>query len=193
MSGHLVELLHADDRVMNVRTGELLNLRDSSPEDLAQAREGLAALRRELDNAAVLLDAEIVARVDTAVRAGEVDKYTVRVGGYEIKVPSPEAGGELDVHALRQDLIERVNAGTLNLESHAVEGAFTAKTVYTLRRSVYHTLAKQEPELEALLKRHTGPPSRRRATVSPLPGMDAPVAVAAAADNVIEDKGSFPW
>jgi hypothetical protein len=194
MNGQLVELLRGDSVVMNVRTGELVDIRNSTFEDVAQTREGLAALKREIDEASVLLDAELAARIDTAIRAGQIDKYTVRVGDYEVKVPSPEAGGEVDAHALRQDLIARSNAGAIDLERSAIDGAFKTKTTYTLNRSVYNTLAKQEPELEALLKRHTGPPSRRRATVTAIASQPRPVPVAAVAEGeTIGSEEEFPW
>lgn len=192
MSDCLVQLTH-DDRVLNVRTGEQLDLHEAASEELAQAREGLATLRRELDEASAQLDREIVARVDAAIRAGEIDKYTVRVGEYEIKVPSPEAGGKVDAAALREELRGRVRELGLTLE--AVNLAFKTKTSYVLDRSAYNTLAKQEPELEALLKRHTGPPERRRATVTVLPGKTGrqPVAVAAVEGGAISGEESFPW
>jgi hypothetical protein len=190
MTGNwLVELIHAD-QVMNVRTGELLDLRAAAFVELAEGREGLARLAEEVKDGNVLFDAEIVARVDAAVRSGEIDKYTVRVGDYEIRVPSPEAGGKVNVEALRDDLMRRVAAGTLDLTEEAVDRAFKAKTTYALNRSAYGTLSKQEPELEALLKRHTGPSERRRATVTVLPG-STPVVVAA--DDVIEGQEAFRW
>jgi hypothetical protein len=189
MNDWLVQITHAD-RVMNVRTGELLDLRASTPEELAQAREGLTRLGEEVTDGKVLLDAELVARVDAAVRSGEIGSYTVQVGGYQIRVPSPEAGGRVDTDALRRDLIERVGAGALDLDRAAIDRAFKAKTVYTLDRSAYRTLSKQEPELEALLKRHTGPPERRRATVTVLDGTDT---AAVAAGDVIEGQEAFSW
>ena len=179
-----------DVAVLNVHTGEVLDLRDATPEDLAQAREGLVRLTEEVRDAAVLLDAEIVARVDAAVRAGQVDRYTVRVGDYQIRVPSPEAGGKVDVEALRSELLQKVADESLDLTSEAIENAFKAKTIYALSRSIYSTLAKQEPELEGLLKRHTGPPERRRATVTVLSG-STPMTVAAG--DVIEGQESFSW
>ena len=100
------DLVRADDRVMNVRTGELLDLREAPADDLAEAREGLVALRHEIDEANVLLDAELVARIDTAIRTGEIDRYTVRIGPYEVKVPSPEAGGVVDAGALQRRAVE---------------------------------------------------------------------------------------
>jgi hypothetical protein len=188
-----VELIRAD-RVLNVHTGEQLDLRAAPVDELAQAREGLTALRREIDDAAVMLDAEIVGRVDTAIRAGEISQYSVQVGGFEIKVPSPEAGGKVDAAALREELLGRVTGHTLDLTRDAVLLAFKSKTTYTLDRSAYNTLAKQEPELHELLKRHTGPPERRRATVTLLPGTGREGAVTVvAAEDAGQEEEEFPW
>lgn len=179
----LTSLVHRD-QVINVRTGELLDLVAASPEQLAQAREGLTALGHEVDDAKSRLDAEIVARVDAAMRSGEISQYTnIRLGDYAVTVRSPE--GKVNDRTLRHELLER--AGDYGLSRNAVAGAFKTTVSYKLNRRIYSALAKQAPALNEVLRRHTEP-GRRRATVTAITGSTPPVAVAA---DVIEGQESF--
>jgi hypothetical protein len=155
-----------DDHVVNVRTGELLELKHAASDELAAARAALVDHKREVDAAIAQLDEELVGRVDRAVRDGEMSGYSVRLPGWEIRVPSPTAGGKLDAGALRAATLAR--ADELGLAPAAIEQAFASTTSYTLRRAKWNTLVSQAPELTDLLRVHTGPPDRRRATVTPL-------------------------
>jgi len=160
------------DRILDIDTGEAVTVADADTSQLARMRVAYTSLRHQLDDATARIDAELVKRVDHAVRTGELRGYTARVDGYQIQVPSPTAGGRVATGMLRRVLLER--ADELELSDLAIEQAFTPKTRYTLNRAVYNTIAKQAPALHRLLEEHTGEPPARRATVTSLrPAIDA--------------------
>ena len=56
---------------------------------IGATREALAVLDYERKAAIAVLDAEIVARTDASIRAGELDSHTFTVGDYRIEVDTP--------------------------------------------------------------------------------------------------------
>lgn len=178
-------VIDADGRVINARTGEMLELKHAAPEDLADARLAFAALKAEIDDAVVRLDSELVGRIDQAVSTGELGGYTAHIGAYEIRAPSPTAGGKLNATGLRAAALDQ--ATELGLSHAAIVQAFDEKVTYTLRRKHWRTLTTQAPALADLLREHTGPPERRRVTVVRLESAPAPV------EASVEEEKEFPW
>jgi hypothetical protein len=165
--------------VLDIDTGEAVNPDTAPTDQLARMRAAYTSLRHQLDEATSRIDAELVGRVDQAVRSGQLRGYTARVDGWEIRVPSPTAGGRVAVSALRRAMLER--ADELELADEAIEQAFTASTIYKLNRQVFNAIAKQAPELQRLLEQHTSPPASRRATVTVLD--PRPTAIEATAEE----------
>lgn len=161
-----LELVRADGAIVHPYTGELLELGVIDSDELAELRRALVDVKAEIDRAAELVDDAIVSRIDAAVRSGDVRGYTVTLPRFRVEVPSPTAGAKVDGAGLRAAAAKR--APELGLAPAAIEGAFTPKTTYTLRRRDWGALEQQAPELLELRRQYTAPPARRRATVTPL-------------------------
>ena len=159
-------LARDDAHVVNPATGQVLALAEAPIAELAEARAALTALDHERKSALALLDAEIVARTDAAVRRGEVSAYTFTVEGYHLQVDTPAQLGRVDVKALRAELL--ADAEALELTLDGVEALFTPRTTYTLSLSRWNTMARQVPEIEAYRRRHAAP-LRRSVSVTPPP------------------------
>jgi hypothetical protein len=155
--------LPGPDQIADLETGALVQIREAPADQLARMRANLTRLRHQIDDASLRLDAELVERVDLAVRSGEITNYTVHLAGYEIKAPSPSAGGKVDDDMLHEAMLAQ--AEDLDLSVEAIEGAFEPRVHYKRRVAVFNTLARARPALNALLARHTAPPRTRRATV----------------------------
>lgn len=145
--------------VLNLRTGELLSLKEASLDDLAEAREALADLWHERTTAAMMIDAELVERADAALAVGE---EFGRTGRFQVSV---DRGGAVayDSVGLRAELMARARRGDLPITSLAVEHAFRV-TQYRLDRSRWANLTKRWPELAEIAERFTQP-IRRKAKV----------------------------
>lgn len=105
--------------VVDRRTGEVLDVRESSDEDLAVFIDNLDELRAELAEAQAIVDGELLSRLDRSaswtrrVRVGDVE--------YEISAPSPDAGTEAyDEHDLEGELRKLVERGTIDESAAAL-------------------------------------------------------------------------
>jgi hypothetical protein len=150
-----LELVKGTDYVLDVRTGELLSVREASLDDLAGARHALAALYFQRNEAAALIDRELVARRDEAVRNGE------RLDARDWTISVDRGGGvRYDSNALRSDLLERWGRGELTITKQAIERAFVVRQYYLLLRE-WDTLCKIAPELRAIGDMHATPVPRK--------------------------------
>lgn len=150
-----LELVIGVQCILNVRTGEILDLESASLDDLAEARDGLGELWHARTEAARLIDAELVRRADEALAAGE---DFGRTGRFTVSV---DRGGAVvyDSNAMRAELMRRVKAGELPITEQAVERAFVV-TQYRLDLVMWRNLCKRWPELAEIGERHTAPKRR---------------------------------
>ena len=139
-------------------TGEVLDLRTLTRDQLIHVRAGLGDLAAELAAARGAVNLEITRRIDQE-NASSGSGYTWHAAGYKVTVSSPTAGGPLNAEALRMDLIREHPADI----DH--EALFLRKTSYTLRRDRWNALIKQRPELDDLRIRNTAPASGRTVTI----------------------------
>ena len=159
-----LQLAADPEHVLNVATGELLDLAQADTIELAAAREALAELDRQRKTALAQLDAELVSRADEAVRSGDLDSLTFTVGDYRIEVDAPTKRST-ETAELRAALLDLAGRGELDLAPAAVENAFIARTTFYRHIARWNNLARQAPEIELLLDDHSSP-ARRYAKVT---------------------------
>jgi hypothetical protein len=139
-------------------TGEVLDLRTLTKDQLINVRAGLGDLAAELASARATVNLEITRRIDHE-NATSGSGYTWHGAGYKVTVSSPTAGGALNAEGLRLDLIRE---HPTDIDHEAL---FLRKTSYTLRRDRWHALIKQRPDLDDLRVRNTAPASGRTVTI----------------------------
>lgn len=92
-------------------SGEALDVAGAEPEELVTFTDRVREMREAVQDAQAVLDDEWLRRLD---RRG---KWTMRVGGFKVEAPSPDAGTtDYDVDELADALEELVNAGEIDLE-----------------------------------------------------------------------------
>ena len=141
-------------------TGEVLDLRTLTRDQLINVRAGLGDLAAELSAARGAVNLEITRRIDHE-NASSGSGYTWHAAGYKVTVTSPAAGGTLNAEALRSDLVREHPTDV----DH--EALFARKTTYTLRRDRWNRLIKQRPDLDDLRIRNTAPATSRTVTIVP--------------------------
>jgi hypothetical protein len=163
-----LELVAGVDRVLNVRSGEMLTLEDAALDDLAEAREALTALWHERTTAAMMIDAELVRRADLAL-AEHGDEYEWGKGA-RFRVYVDRGGAmQIDANALRNDLMRRHNGGELpGITLGAIERLFKVAQ-WRVDLGVWRKLrlnplvpAETRDRLVEVVERHTTP--KRRGT-----------------------------
>lgn len=162
------------DIVVIPGTGEVLDPRTLTAEQLVRVRAGLAELSSELAAAKTAVNLEITRRIDQENREGG-SGYTWRIGGWKVTVPSPAAGGRLRDDALRDELIRQE-------PDIDVDRLFQRKTTFTLRMDRWRNLVKQRPELDEYRVFHTAP-GPRTVTITQLPTLRSAIDATAEADD----------
>jgi len=154
-----LELVHGVNGVLNLATGQVLELEDATLDELAEARERLGELWHERTTAAMMIDAELVRRADAALATGEDFGRTERFAVYV------DRGGavQYDSNAMRADLMARAQRGELPITTEAVERAFHVSQ-YRLDLHVFNNWRKRWPQLAEIGELHATP-KRRSAKV----------------------------
>jgi hypothetical protein len=152
------ELIRGTGGVLNVRTGEVLELATAPTADLADVREALTALDSERKIASRMVDEEIVRRTDEAYRTGELRAFTYDCGPWLVSVDTG-AKRLYDSNALRKELLALASAGQLPITERAVEGLFVVRD-YHLRLREWASMSRRWPELVEYGERHSHPARR---------------------------------
>jgi hypothetical protein len=158
------ELVRGIGHVLNVRTGEVLELDSATTEDLADAREALTSLDSKRKVATRMIDEEIVRRADEAYRTGEITAFTFDCGPWLVSVDTG-AARRYDSDALRDELIELARSGQLPVTERAIEGLFKVRG-FDVRLREWRSMCRRWPELRQYDERHSHP-ARRYVRVSP--------------------------
>lgn len=147
MSG--LELIHGPHAVLNLATGQVLDLGEATVDELAEARERLGELWHMRTTAAMMIDAELCQRADAALAAGEDFGHGQRFDVYV------DRGGaaSYDANALRAELLQRAREGELPITVQAVERAFAVQS-YRLDLRLWASLCKRWPTLRDIGERH---------------------------------------
>jgi hypothetical protein len=119
-------------------SGETIALRDAEPEELADFTDRLRQLEEALADARGHLEREWIRRLD---RRG---KWTLRVAGFEVTAPSPEAGTtdyDVDALAAELDLLVAEDVIDRELAAEALERKLTVTFVL-----------EEEHELQTLIE-----------------------------------------
>jgi hypothetical protein len=153
-----LELVRGVSAVLNVPTGEVLELEDATLDELAEARESLKQIRNDATTAGLMIDAELVRRADQALATGEDFGETERFRVYVAR------GGayDYDSEGLRKELLERAGRGELPITVEAVERAFTVRTKHVVNLSVFNSMCKRWEVLREIRERYLKP--KRRTT-----------------------------
>lgn len=149
--------------IVNPATGELVNL-DGPTDVLAGQLADIRELEAHLREVKRAFTAEVVARMDKAVERGESKGWTVRVGPWTLKAPSPAPTVEYDVEALRHalDLLAEVDA----IGDEAVDSALIPTITYKVNRTALNALAKVNKHVAAAIAEHSREVQKdRRVTV----------------------------
>jgi hypothetical protein len=158
------ELIRGVGHVLNVRTGELVELATATTEDLADTREALTSLDSERKIATRMVDEEMVRRTDEAYRTGEITAFTFDAGPWLVSV---DTGTKrvYDSNALRKELLELAGEGQLPITERAVERLFVVRDYY-LRLRDWTSMTRRWPELTEYGERYSHP-ARRYVRVTP--------------------------
>lgn len=153
----------ASREIVNPATGELVSL--DGPTDLLASQladiRALEALLREVKRA---FTGEVVARMDKAVETGESGSWTVRVGPWTLKAPSPAPTVEYDTQALRDALDALADLGVIGPE--AVDRVCQPILTYKVNRSALTTLSKANAQVAKVVAEHSREVQKdRRVTV----------------------------
>ena len=152
------ELIRGTGAVLNVRTGEVLELATAATADLADAREALTSLDSERKIATRMVDEEIVRRTDEAYRTGEIRAFSYECGPWLVSVDTG-AKRIYDSNALRKELFEQAREGQLPITERAVERLFVVRDYYLLLRE-WTSMTRRWPELAEYGERHSHPARR---------------------------------
>ena len=147
------------DTVVNVATGETVDLAAAQLDAFAQARDAFGKFRAEIDDANRLIDAEIARRFDLDnVRAGTQNGW-----GVEVNAPSTT---EWDVPNLRSAITELIADGRLGIT--VLDRAVPAVTTYKpSARELRKLLEHDDREVRELVREcRRMVPQRRRVTVT---------------------------
>lgn len=149
--------------IANPVTGEIVSLdgpTDVLAEQLSEIRD-FEAFLRDLKRA---LTVELVGRMDKAVETGEAGSWTVRVGPWTIKAPSPAPTVEYDTHALRDALDELADLGVIGPD--AVDRVCQPTLTYKVDRRALTTLSKANAAVAKAVAEHSREVQKdRRVTV----------------------------
>jgi hypothetical protein len=144
-------------------TGELVTMEspiETLGEYLVDVREYESLLRESKR----IVNQEIAARIDAAVRAGESREFTIHSHGLKISVPSPEPATEYDADDLHAGLMELVDARALTID--AVNEVIETTVTLKVRRSPLNTLMKLDAQVREIAEKAKRlVPKERRAKV----------------------------
>ena len=152
--------LVSERRVLNLATGELLDLDSAVLGDLAQARDAIVQMRAALDEAGHRLDDEIASRLD------HENERSAEVGPYKLTVNAPEARS-WNIDRLQVALDELVNEGRLGagVRTRALTTTVTYKAV---ARELNKLLTHDDPAVRVRIAEClTLTPAVRRVAVTP--------------------------
>ncbi len=134
--------------------GEVVDL--SGPTDgIASTLDRVRELEGELREFKRGLGVELTRRIDEAVRTGESQTYTARVGRFKLSVPSPKPGEEIDAPALRGALLDLARTEGAPITPGAVLRAFERIVKLKPRKRALNALAAQDPRIAELMRMHT--------------------------------------
>jgi hypothetical protein len=157
-----LELYSGPDRVLNLRTGEMLALAEASTDDLAEARLALGELWHMRTTAAMMVDAELIQRADAAALTGEDFGRGPRFRVY----PARGTAIEYDSNAIRAALLQAHNRGELAITLGAIERLFVV-TQYRLDLKGWRNLehnglvdAEARRRLTEIVEAHSAPKRR---------------------------------
>jgi hypothetical protein len=167
-----LELVRGADQVVNPASGELLTLADASIDELVAARDALAVLWKQRNEAAAMVDHEIIGRTDAAVASGELTAYTFETGTFKVSVDTGHVR-EYDSNKLRAEMLRLLERGELELAPRAIERIF-AVTQWRLDLRSWKNL-RDNPMLQqrarnqlADLEQRFSSPKRRTVRLEPL-------------------------
>jgi hypothetical protein len=129
--------------VVNPTTGELVDLRNAEPDEIAAALEGIRDWENSARTAKQLISAEIHARMDRSA------SWTLRAGDYELRGQSPDRSG-WDVNRLREVLYDLVGTGAITPE--AADEAVKAEVKYSVSKRGLNALLKLGGDIAAALR-----------------------------------------
>jgi hypothetical protein len=132
-------------------TGEVIDLRNATDQQLAEVRTDLIELGRQRNTAAGQIDDELVRRADAAFRNGDHDSHTWTAGDYKIAVDVKHPT-RIDAGGLRAALLRLVDDGAVNFTEARVRQTFIP--TYKLHLERWASLVKLDPELEQLRADH---------------------------------------
>lgn len=149
--------------LMNPVTGQQITM-DSPIEFLAEYLVDVREYESLLRESKRIVNQEIAARVDAAVRSGESREFTIRSQGLKISVPSPQPATEYDADELYAGLMELVDQKELTID--AVNEVIETTVTLKVRRQPLNTLMKLDARVRELAdKAKRLVPKERRAKV----------------------------
>lgn len=137
---------------MNPATGEVLTLTSPS-EDLGAYLAAVKDLESQVRDYKRVVTDELLRRMDASA------DWTLHLPGMKLSAPSPAPAEEFDELALREDLLELVDAGRLSIE--AVDRAIETVITYKAHKAGINALRKV-PGLAEVIARHTRTVEKRR-------------------------------
>lgn len=169
-----LELVPRPGHVLNVRTGEMVDMETASDEALADVKDGLTGLYYGQRDAVARVNAELTRRSDEKLRTGETTTYSFDAGRWHVSVAGGTTGN-YDANGLRAELLRMVQAGTSPVTEEAIEGAFKVHE-YRLDLGIWKRWCDRYPALREVGERFFKLGSRR-VSVTPRPGVIEATAV----------------
>jgi len=168
-----LELVRGVDGVVNPETGEVLDLSFATLDELVAAREALNVLWTQRNQAALMVDEELVRRADQRVAAGDATSYSFEAANSHVAVATGSAR-DYDADGLRAELMDMYDRGKLvapvaanSIDRRAIEQAFGVHYYPKLRQ--FGNLLRLQPDVIGPVFERFSSPKRRTVRLEPLP------------------------